>query len=103
MFTRVGNILKSAPSRAKSADSMRALQVRQASKEVLDKVLDDYPEDIAKSVKIKTFKNGTLTIVSPTLLSAELHARSEELKKEINRVLEKRMVEKIRFRAVQTV
>lgn len=98
MFIRIGSILKTAPRRSKSGESLLALQVRQAAKDILDRVLADYPEDLAKKVKAKTFKNQTLTIVSPTLLSAELYTRSEGLKKEINETLGKDLVKKIRFK-----
>lgn len=99
MFVRIGSILKKTPRRSKSPDAFLALQVRQVAKEVLERICEQYPEDIGKTVKVKTFKNGTLTVASPTLLSAELHARSEGLKEDINGVLGKKIVEKIRFKA----
>ncbi|OGD85532.1 hypothetical protein A2164_00795 [Candidatus Curtissbacteria bacterium RBG_13_35_7] len=98
MFTRVNNILNTLPKRKKGAGTFLALRVRQTTKEVLDKMCRDYPEEVARSVKVKTFKNGILTVQSPQLLSAELHTRSGELKEDINRVLGKDVVEKIRFR-----
>lgn len=99
MFIRIGSILKSTHARSRQGDAFVALSVRQAAKEVLDKACKDYPEDITKSVKVKTFKNGTLIIHSPQLLSTELYTRSEGLRKDINDVLKKNLVAKIRFRA----
>lgn len=99
MFTRIGSILKTTPRRQKSADSLFALQIRQITKEVLDKILEDYPEEFSKSVKVKSFKNGVLSVVSPRLLSVELHTRSGGLIKDINKALGKNIIERIRFRS----
>lgn len=98
MFTRIGSILKTTPKGSKNSGAFLALQVRQAAKEVLDRVLGEYPEDISKTVKVKSFKNNTLTITCPTLLSAELHTRSEGLKKDINGAFGRNVVGKIRFK-----
>jgi len=98
MFTRIGSVLKTTPHRSKSTEPLLALKIRQAAKEVLDKVLASYPEELVKKVKVKTFKNGVLTITSPTLLAAELNTRSEGLKGDINRALNKNIIEKIRYR-----
>ncbi len=98
MFIRLGSILKTAHTRPGKGVPLYALQVRQVGQEILDKVCIEYPEEVAKKVKVKTFKNGTLTVVSPQLLSAELHTRSEGLKEDINRALKKNLVEKIRFK-----
>jgi len=98
MFVRLGSVLKIAPKRTKTPSTFLALQVRQAAKEVIDKVMADYPEEVAKKVKVKTFKNNTLFIVCPTLMSAELHARSEGLRDDINKTLGREIIKKFRFR-----
>lgn len=98
MFTRLGSILKTTPGRRRNSGPFLALQVRQAANEVLDKILTDYPEEFAKKVKVKIYKNGVLTISSPQLMSAELHMRSEGLKKDINGVLGKELVKDLRFK-----
>jgi len=99
MFTRIGFILKTTPRRSKSSEPLLALQVRQVAKESLGKILREYPEDLDKKIKVKSFKNGVLVVIAPSLLSAELHTRSEGLKKDINKGLAKKVVEKIRFRS----
>jgi len=99
VFTRIGSILKTTPKRSRSPDAFLALQVRQISKESLGKILREYPEDLSKKIKVKSFKNGVLVVIAPNLLSAELHARSDGLKKDINRAFKKNVVEKIRFKA----
>ncbi len=100
MFTRIGSLLKSVPTRSRAPGPILALQIRQAAKEVLDKVLSDYPEDLAKKVKVKTFKNGVLTVTSPQLMSAELQMRSEGLKRDINKIIRGDLVKRIVFRTV---
>src|SRR3989344_5539653 len=99
MFTRIGSILKTTPAGRRNSGSFLALQVRQAAKGILDKILNDYPEDFAKKVKVKTFKGGVLTVVAPQLMSAELHMRSSGLKKDINKVLGNKLVNGIRFKS----
>ena len=69
MFTRIGSILKTTPSSRRNSGPFAALQVRQAAKGILDRYLNDYPEDFAKKVKVKTFKGGVLTVVAPQLQS----------------------------------
>jgi len=99
VFTRIGSILKTTPKRSRSPDAFLALQVRQISKESLGKILREYPEDLSKKIKVKSFKNGVLVVIAPSLLSAELHARSDGLKGDINRALGRNIIEKIRFRS----
>lgn len=98
MFTRISSIIKTKPARSRGPNTLVALQVRQAAKELLNKILASYPEDLGREVKVKSFKNGTLYIVAPPILSAELFARASGLKKDINSVLDKRIVKDIRFR-----
>lgn len=98
MFARLGSILKTTPERRRNSGAFLALQVRQAAKGVLDHLLNDYPSEFAKKVKVKTYKNGVLVISSPQLMSIELHMRSEGLKKDINGVLGKELVKDLRFR-----
>lgn len=98
MFTRIGSILKTKPTSPRGSGTFVALQVRQVAKEVLNKILAIYPEDLSRKVKVKSFKNGVLYIVAPPILSAELFARSGGLKKDLNETLGKRIVREIRFR-----
>lgn len=98
MFIRLGSVLRVAPKRTKSPSTFLALQVRQAAKEILDKMLMSYPEEVAKKVKVKSFKNNTLYIVAPTLMSTELHTRSEGLREDINKTLGREIIKKFRFR-----
>ena len=99
MFIRISSVLKTVPRRSKSGDSLLALQVRGAAKKILEGMCVDLGEDVAGSVKVKSFKNGVLNIVAPGLLSTELYMRSSGLKKEINRVLGEEIIGKIRFKA----
>jgi len=98
VFKRIGSILKTSNTRRKSGNTLLALQVRQVAQEIIDKTCQKYPEEIAKKVKVKTLKNGTLIIVSPQLLSAELYTSSAGLKKDINHALKKNLITKIRFK-----
>ena len=99
MFKPVGSIIASRGRFGKSSGAILALQVRGAAKKILEGVCVDLGEDVAGSVKVKSFKNGVLNIVAPGLLSTELYMRSSGLKKEINRVLGEEIVGKIRFKA----
>lgn len=75
-----------------------ALHVRQAFGDSVKSVCSDLPEEILKSVKASVFSNGVLTIVCPQLVSAELSMRSGELVRDINKVLGRRIVARLRFR-----
>lgn len=77
-----------------------ALHVRLAFRKALSKVCADLPTEFLVKVKPRNFKNGTLTIGAPTLTATELAMRSERLKKEINEALEKKLVERLRFRSI---
>ncbi len=98
MFRRVGGLLSDVAGRGKKHDVIAALQVREAAKKAIDAICADLPDDIVKQVKIKSFKNGVLDIAAPSLLSAELYMRSEELRKGINDALKRNIVKGLRFR-----
>ncbi len=88
------------PSINRKSGTIGALRVRQAAKEVIERHLNDFPEDILKQVQIKTFKNGVLGITAPPVISGELHMASFEILKNINFKLKSQVVKKIYFKAV---
>ncbi|MEK9147116.1 MAG: DciA family protein [Patescibacteria group bacterium] len=98
MFTPIGTLIKTLPRRSKTPEAIVALHVRLAFRKALSKVFADLPTEFLVKVKPRNFKNGTLTIGAPTLTATELSMRSERLKKEINEALEKKLVERLRFR-----
>lgn len=97
MFKPVGSILANRRF-GKSSSAILALSVKQAAYEVIGKELAPVGEEISGTIAVKTYKSGTLTISCPQLVAAELHARSEGLKDDINRVLGAKLVAKIVFR-----
>lgn len=98
MFTPVGHLLKTLPRRSKTPEAIVALFVRKAFDESLSKVCSDLPAEVLQSVSPSTFKNGTLTVKSPSLTSVELQMRAGGLLKDINQTLGKRTVRSLRFR-----
>ena len=98
MFRPIGSLIKEIPTRHRTPKAIVALQVRQAARESLRTVCSDLPKEVMGLVKVTSFKNGALTLTAPSLVSTELHTRSEGLIEEINRVLGKKIVDKIRFR-----
>lgn len=98
MFTPVGSLLKTLPRRSKIPDAILAIHVRRIAKESLAKVCGDLPSDVLATAKIVSFKNGVLTMSASSLLATELQMRSGGLIREINRVLGKKIVERLRFR-----
>lgn len=99
MFKRVGSLLGSVSVRSKQPEAILALRVRGMAKEALVNFLKDLPESIEKQIKVKTFKNGVLTIVTPTAVAAELHMRGEGLKDAVNKAIGRSIVHKIMFRS----
>lgn len=98
MFTSIGSLLKVLPRRSKTPNAIIALHVRQAFSDSLLVVWPDLPGELLAKIKASVFKNGVLTIVSPQLVSAELSMRSGGLIAHINKVLGRRVVNKLRFR-----
>ena len=100
MFRPVGSLIGNLHLRTKSQDAIFALKVKKVAGDVIVNVCQDLPKEAIAQIKIKSFRNGQLTILAPTLVSAELKMRSEGLKDQINRALGKDIVEKIRFRNI---
>ena len=98
MFTPVGILLKTLPRRSKTSNFMMALHVRRAFAESLLRVCSDLPPEVLNTIKASIYKNHILTIVCPSLVSAELQMRAGGLMKDINEALGKKIVYKLRFR-----
>ena len=81
MFKPIGAIIGNRRF-GKSSDAILALGVRRVAQEVINGL--DLPNKVKATIKVKTFKNGVLTISCSPLIAAELYMRSEELKKGIN-------------------
>lgn len=99
-FKAVGSLIGSAGIRSKNSGAILALKVRQLAKETIARELYDFPGDLADSVKVKSYKNGVLTIGCPTIVAAELQMRSGGLKKAINKALGGNFVNGLRFRVL---
>src|SRR3989304_6292387 len=100
MFRPVGSLIGNLHLRPKSQDAILALQVKIIAQEQIAKTVQDLPKEAIVQIKVKSFRNGQLTILAPTLVSLELKMRSEGLKDTINRVLAKDIVKTIRFRNI---
>src|SRR3989344_4256153 len=98
MFTPVGDLLKILPRSSKIPEAILALHIRQAFDETLKTVCADLPDETLAKVRAAVFKNGVLTVVCPQMVSAELSMRSGGLVRDINRVLGRRAVTRLRFR-----
>jgi hypothetical protein len=98
MFTPIGNLIKALPRRSKTPEAILALHVRQAFSAALNTVCGDLDQVFLKDVRASVFKNGILTVISPALLSAELSMRSGGLTREINRLLGRNIVLRIRYK-----
>lgn len=98
MFKPIGSVIREIPVRSRSPRAMVALMVRNAAKEALTEVCGDLPPDIITKIEPAVFKNGTLTVTAPQMVTAELQMRSEGLKKEINKALGRKVVVQLRFR-----
>ena len=98
MFNSIGDLVKSAPGRAKSTDAIFALQVRQAAKQALKNECGDLVSGVMEQIKVTTFKTGVLTIKAPSIIGGELYTRASGLKKDINRQLGRNIVRELRFK-----
>ena len=101
MFTPVGSLLKNLPRRSKISDAMLAIHIRRTFDIVLSEVCADLSNSVLVKVKPVSFKNGVLTVKSPSLVSAELQMRSGGLIRAVNGKLGRKIILKIRFRIGQ--
>ena len=97
MFKSVGTLLNS-PQLGTRKRTFLALQVRAAARKALASLCSDLDPQIIESIRVLSFDGKTLKISAPTLVCAELQMRSEGLKKEINKALGQKVVEKIRLK-----
>jgi len=79
--------------------TLLALQVRQVAKEVFSENLRDFGVDVLNLIKVKTYRGGTLHVVAPSVVCAELHMRSGELVDDINKKLGMRIVKGLSFKS----
>ena len=98
MFNSVGALLKTLPRRSKTPSAIVAIHVRRAFEDSLKNVGADLPGEIIASIHAAVFKNGTLTIVCPQLVAAELSMRSGGLVEDINKTLGKKIVRSLKFK-----
>lgn len=98
MFRPVGSIIGNLHLRSKSQGAIFALQVKGVAKGVIEKICRDLPKEAIAQIKIKSFRNGQLTIVAPTLVAVELKMRSDGLKSEINKAFGEDIIKRIVFR-----
>ena len=99
MFRPVGSLIGNLHLHTKSKDAIFALKVKKTAEDVIPNVCHDLPKEAISQIKVKSFRNGQLTILAPTLVSLELKMRSEGLKNEINRAFGEGILKKIVFRA----
>ena len=100
MFRPVGSLIDNLRLSPKSQDAILALQIKRVAEEQITKVFEDLPKEAIAQIKVKSFRNNKLTILAPTLISAELKMRSEGLKSAINGAFGEDVVKKIIFRIV---
>lgn len=103
MFIPVADLIKNLPKRSRIPEAFLAIHARKALEEAVKKQCADLPEEVLRDLlakaKFSTFKNRVLTMKVSTLLAAELQMRSGKLIREINEILGRRAVNKLRFRA----
>lgn len=100
MFRPVGSLIGNLHLRTKSQDAILALQVIRIAEEQILKTFEDLPKEAVTEIKVKSYRDGQLTIVAPTLIAAELKMRSEGLKSAINQASGKEIVKAMRFRNI---
>ena len=98
MFRPVGSLIGNLHLHAKSKDAIFALKVKKAAQDVIPKACQDLPKEAIVQIKVKSFRNGQLTVLAPTLVSLELKMRSEGLKNEINQALGKEIIKRLVLR-----
>ena len=100
MFRPVGSLIGNLHLGTKSKDAIFALKIKKVAEGVIPEVCQDLPKEAIVQIKVKSFRNGQLTILAPTLVSLELKIRSEGLKDQINKAFGKDIIEKIKFQNV---
>ena len=98
MFRPVGSLIGNLHLHTKSKDAIFALKVKKVAEGVIPEVCQDLPKEAIVQIKVKSFRNGQLTVLAPTLVSLELKMRSEGLKNEINRTFGKEIITRLVFR-----
>jgi len=98
MFRPVGSLIGNLHLGTKSKDAIFALKVKKVAGDVIANVCQDLPKVAIAQIKVKSFRNGQLTILAPTLVSLELKIRSEGLKSGINKGLGNEIINRIIFR-----
>ena len=98
MFTPVGTVLKTLPGRSRAPEAILALSIRRIFRDALNKVCQDLDGKLLLNVKAATFKRGVLTVNAPNLMSTELSMRAGGLVREINSVLGKKVIRKLKFK-----
>lgn len=99
MFRPVGSLIKLSPRYQKSQGALSALAVRQIARDCLLRMCGDYPEAVAKKVKVTTYKNGVLTVIAPSVVSADLYTRSGDLVDTVNKKVGGKILKKVLFKA----
>lgn len=99
MFRHVGALIKTPARYKKSQDALTAIRIRQIARDSLYGLTRDYPADVAKSIKVTTYKNMVLTVVAPAVVAADLHMRSGELVDEVNKRVGAKVLVSVKFRA----
>lgn len=99
MFKSVGELVREIPGRPRASNAIVALQIRQMALDSIKKTMKDLPEEVLDQIKVTTYKNGVLTIIAPTILLSELKMRSGGLVDDVNKVLGKKLIRDLRFRA----
>ena len=99
MFKPVGSLISQKPTRGKIGGTLLALQIRQVAAEVFRESLRDFGDEVLALIKVKTYRSGTLVVVAPPVVSAELHMRSGELIDGINKKIGVKVVRELRLRA----
>ena len=98
MFRPVGSLIGNLHLHTKSKDAIFALKVKKTAGDLILNVCQDLPKEAIAQIKVKSFKNGQLTILAPTLVSLELKMRSGGLKNEINQALGKEIIKRLVLR-----
>lgn len=99
MFKRVGTLIRPSIKYGKSENVLSAIRIRQICQDAIARMCRDYPEDLVKKIKATTYKNGVLTIVTPTIVGTELHMRSGELVDNVNKLFGAKVLRGIKFKA----
>ncbi len=99
MFKNVGSLIKLSPKYQKSQGALSAIAVRQIARECLIRMSRDYPEEVAKKIKVTTYSRGVLTVVAPPVVSSDLYMRSGDLVDIINKKAGGKILRRVLFKA----